>query len=76
MITPNKQTNPDYVTPIEACLSLAVRHRDTGNANDFALFFTVLKKVLLSGLGLNKNYIKDLELKNKKLADITDRFIQ
>ncbi|KAK3167556.1 hypothetical protein OEA41_010683 [Lepraria neglecta] len=76
MITPNKQTNPDYVTPIKACLFRAVPHRGTGNANELALFLTALKKVLLPALGPNKKYVKDLELKNKKLADITDRFIQ
>ena len=76
MITSNKQTNPDYVTPIKACLFLAVPHRGTGNADNLALFLTLLKKALLPGLGPNKKYVKDLELKNKKLADITDRFIQ
>ena len=76
MITPNKQSTPGYVTPIKACLFLAVPHRGTGNADMFGKFLTVLKKSLLPGMGPNRNYIKDLELKNKKLADITDRFIQ
>lgn len=76
MITTNKQINPDYLTPIKACLFLAVPHRGTGNANDLASFLTILKKVLLPGLGPNKRFVKDLMLKNKKLADVTDRFIQ
>lgn len=76
MITPNKQTNPEYVTPIKACLFLAVPHRGTGNADSLSFFLTVLKKALLPGMGPSKKFVKDLELKNKKLADITDRFIQ
>ncbi len=76
MITPNKQTNPEYKTPIRACLFLTVPHRGTGNADSFGLFLTILKKATLPGMGPSKKYVKDLELKNKKLADITDRFIQ
>ncbi|KAL6719552.1 hypothetical protein ACLMJK_003794 [Lecanora helva] len=76
MITSNKQRNPRYSTPIKACLFLAVPHRGTGNANTLDLFLTVLKKALLPGMGPNKKFVKDLELKNKRLADITDRFIQ
>lgn len=76
MITPIKQANPEYATPIKACLFLAVPHRGTGNADSLSGFLTALKKVLLPGIGPNKKFVKDLELKNKKLADITDRFIQ
>lgn len=76
MITPIKQANPEYATPIKACLFLAVPHRGTGNADSLNFFLTVLKKALLPGMGPNKKFVKDLELKNKKLADITDRFIQ
>ena len=76
MITQNKQTNPAHITPIKACLFLAVPHRGTGNADSLGLFLTVLKKALLPGMGPNKKFVKDLERKNKKLADTTDRFIQ
>lgn len=76
MITQNKQVNPEYVTPIKACLFLAVPHRGTGNADSLNLFLAVLKKALLPGTGPNRKLVQDLELKNKKLADITDRFIQ
>lgn len=76
MITPNRQTNPEYVTPIKACPFLAVPHRGTGNADPLSFFLTVLKKALLPGMGPSMEFVKDLELKIKKLADITDCFIQ
>ena len=76
MITPNKQTDPAYVTPIKGCLFLAVPHRGTGNADFLKNLLNLLDKALLPGMGPNKKFVKDLELKNKKLADITDRFIQ
>lgn len=76
MITSEKQDNPNHVTPIVACLFLAVPHRGTGNANSFTNFLNTLDTFLPPGVGPNKRYLKDLSLKNEKLAAITDRFIQ
>lgn len=76
MITSEKQKNPAYITPIKACLFLAVPHRGTGNADTLAHFLRRLDKFLPPGTGPNKRFIDDLELKNSKLASITDRFVQ
>ena len=76
MITRYKQIDPNYTSPIKACLFLAVPHRGTGNANVFGDFLRAISKVSLPGLRPNTSNLKDLERKNKKLADITDRFIQ
>lgn len=76
MITTNKQNDPNFSSPIKACLFLAVPHRGTGNADFYGAFLTTLKKFLLPGMGPNRRFVQDLERKNKKLADITDRFIQ
>jgi len=48
----------------------------TSNADSLNFFLTMLKKALLPGMGPIKIFVKDLGLKNKKLADITDGFIQ
>lgn len=48
----------------------------TGNADSLNFFLTMLKKTLMPAMGPNKRFVKDLELKNRKLADITDRLIQ
>lgn len=76
MITSEKQKNPAYITPIMACLFLAVPHRGTGNADSLSHFLHTLDKLLPAGTGPNRRYVKDLKLKNSKLASITDRFIQ
>ncbi len=76
MITRNKQRDPTYISPIRACLFLAVPHQGTGNADFFGTFLKAISKVLLPGFRPNANFVQDLERKNKKLADITDRFIQ
>ena len=76
MIIRNKQRDPTYISPIRACLFLAVPHQGTGNADYFGTFLKAISKVLLPGFSPNANFVQDLERKNKRLADITDRFIQ
>ncbi|MCJ1466338.1 hypothetical protein MMC07_004957 [Pseudocyphellaria aurata] len=76
MVTSEKQKNPDHITPIKACLFLAVPHRGTGNADSLNHFLKRLDKLLPPGTGPNRRFLKDLEKKNSTLANITDRFIQ
>lgn len=76
MITSAKQDDPNHVTPITACLFLAVPHRGTGNADSLNNFLSVINTILPHGIGSNKRFVRDLTLKNERLAAITDRFIQ
>lgn len=76
MITPAIQNNPDHDTPIAGCFFLAVPHRGTGNADFLNHFLSGINTLLPPGLKSNRLFVKDLRLKNAKLADITDRFVQ